>query len=112
MEGLIELKNINDEHKAISFLYDLVNNIYERDNFLPILNDFLLDFLKMNFDLQLHHAILMITNSHKNSIIKTNRDLIMVNAKKLATEELIIKQVKESEHKKEIDFLLKGLEGA
>ena len=40
MEKLIELKGIKDEYKAINFLYDLVNDIYEKDNFLPVLNEF------------------------------------------------------------------------
>ena len=110
MEKLIELKGIKDEYKAINFLYDLVNDIYEKDNFLPVLNEFCTEFLKMNFDLQLHSGFLMITNGHKNSIIiKNNRDLIIVNAEKLATEFLIEKGVDEKEHKKKIDFLLKSL---
>jgi len=36
----------------------------------------------------------------------------MKKAKKLATKKLIKREVKEIEHKKEIDFLLKGLESA
>ncbi len=112
MKELIELKNIKDEYKAINFLYELVNNIYEKDNFLPILSEFCLEFSKMNFNLQLNTSLLMITNVHKNSVIKNNRDLIMKKAKKLATKKLIKREVKEIEHKKEIDFLLKGLESA
>jgi hypothetical protein len=113
MEELIKLKNINDEYKAINFLYDLVNDIYyNNDNFLPMLNDFCLNFLNNEFDLQLCTGLLMITNVHKETIIKENRNLILLRAKKLATEKLIAMEVKEENHKKEIDFLLKGFECA